>query len=260
MSSRFRLVGVRASGVTAALVASILMTALPARAQEAAEILRAMSSYVASQKTLSFAFDTEIEIVTPAVQKIQFASSGQVVVSRPDKVRVTRTGGYADVELVADGKSLILLGKNLNAYAQADLGGPIDTVVDALRSGGADLPAADLLSTDPFAALTDGVIEGKNIGRGVIDGVECHHLAFRNIDTDWQIWIQVGDQPIPRKYLITSKAVGAAPQYAIRIKDWKTNPTIAADAFAFKAPEGAKKVEIKALSNFDEIPSSAAFQ
>lgn len=260
MSFKYELRGLRASGVTAALVASILLTALPARAQEAAEILRAMSSYVASQKTFSFAFDTEIEIVTPAVQKIQFASSGQVLVSRPDKVRVTRTGGYADVELVADGKSLILLGKNLNAYAQVDLGGPIDAVVDALRSGGADLPAADLLSADPFVALTDGVIEGKNIGRGVIDGVECHHLAFRNIDTDWQIWIQVGDQPIPRKYLITSKAVGAAPQYAIRIKDWKSNPTAAADAFAFKAPEGAKRVEIKALSNFDEIPSSAAFQ
>ena len=71
------------------------------------------------------------------------------------------------------------------------------------------------------------------IGKGVIDGVECDHLAFRNVETDWQIWIESGAKPIPRKYVITSKGIGEAPQYTLRIKDWKTD--VAADAFAFKA-------------------------
>ena len=52
------------------------------------------------------------------------------------------------------------------------------------------------------------MIEAKHIGRGVIDGVECEHLAFRNQDVDWQLWVQVGAKPIPCKYVITSKAVG----------------------------------------------------
>jgi len=59
------------------------------------------------------------------------------------------------------------------------------------------------------------VIESANIGKGVIDGIECDHLAFRNIDTDWQIWIEAGARPIPRKYVITSKAVAGAPQYTL---------------------------------------------
>ena len=37
--------------------------------------------------------------------KSNFASSGQIKLNRPDKLRIRRTGGYADVELVYDGKT-----------------------------------------------------------------------------------------------------------------------------------------------------------
>ena len=105
--------------------------------------------------------------------------------------------------------------------------------------------------------MTD-VIDAKHIGRGVIDGVECEHLAFRNDDVDWQIWIEIGARPIPRKYVITSKAVTGAPQYTLRIKEWKTDVQVAADAFAFKPPADAKKVDMSALSNIDEVPHGLA--
>jgi hypothetical protein len=39
----------------------------------------------------------------------------------------------------------------------------------------------------------------------------------------------------------------------VRIKDFKTDAT-PADAFAFKPPAGAKKVELSALDDVDEIP------
>jgi hypothetical protein len=43
-------------------------------------------------------------------QKIAFTSSGNVTLNRPDKIRATRTGGFANVEMVFDGKTLSLLG------------------------------------------------------------------------------------------------------------------------------------------------------
>ena len=67
---------------------------------EAMHILHAMSDYIAAQKTISLTYDSDIEVITVELQKIQFASSGQVQLSRPDKLRVSRTGGYADVLLV----------------------------------------------------------------------------------------------------------------------------------------------------------------
>jgi len=100
------------------------------------------------------------------------------------------------------------------------------------------------------------VIDAKHIGRGVVDGIECEHLAFRNEDTDWQLWVEVGDNPIPRKFVITSKSVAAAPQYTLVIKDWKTDVQADAATFTFKPPAGATEVGLDALANLDEIPPS----
>ena len=135
----------------------------------------------------------------------------------------SRVGGYADVEMVFDGKTLTVLGKNLNKYAQIDSAGSIDQLVARLRNElGMAIPGADIMLSNAYDELMSDVLEAKHIGRGVIDGVECDHLAFRDSDVDWQIWVEVGNRPIPRKYIITSKAVTGAPQYTLRIKDWKT--------------------------------------
>ena len=237
------------------MVGAALAPGAQAQADDAAQILKAMSDYVASQKNISLTFDSDIEVVTPEVEKIQFTSSGKVLLSRPDKVRASRTGGYADFEIVFDGKTVTALGKNLNAYAQKDFTGSIDQLVAKMRS--MDLmtaPGADLLGTHIYDDLMADVIVAKHIGRGVVDGVECEHLAFRDLDIDWQLWVEVGARPIPRKYVITSKAVGAAPQYTLRIKEWKTDAPTGADAFTFVPPPGANKVALDALTNIDEVP------
>ena len=243
---------------TAASVA-ILVTAAgqTARADDAALILKAMTDYTGAQKSISATFDSDIEVITPALQKIQFTSSGQIKLNRPDKLRIRRTGGYADVELVFDGKTLSLYGNNAKSYVQADAAGSVDEVIDTLQAHtGAAMPGTDLLLTHSYDELMANVIDGEHIGLGVVDGVECEHLAFRGTDTDWQIWIEAGARPVPRKYVITSKTMAGAPQYTLRIKDWKTDAIADADAFVFKPPAGATKANLdsSAMVEFDELP------
>ena len=86
---------------------------------------------------------------------------------------------------------------------------------------------------------------------------ECEHLAFRNFDTDWQLWVEVGERPIPRKMVITSKTLNNAPQYTLRVKGWKTGVEPAAEAFTFVPPAGAKKLDPEALIDLDELPQGA---
>ena len=163
-------------------------------------------------------------MITSNLQKIQFTSSGQVQLSRPDKLRATRTGGYRDVEIVFDGKMLTVNNKDGKDYAQIEAAGTAEELIDVLREKhGVVAPGADLLLTNVFNVMMTDVVEAAVIGKGVIDGVECDHLAFRNVETDWQIWIESGAKPIPRKYVITSKGIGEAPQYTLRIKEWKTD-------------------------------------
>jgi hypothetical protein len=242
------------------LAAGLVPAGLSAQAQgsDAKTILKAMSDYVSSQKTIELTFDSDIEVITPQLEKIQFASSGEVLLSRPDKLRAHRLGGYSDVALFFDGKTASILGKSINGYAQFDAPGTLDQLIGALREGyGVALPGADLLVSNAYDVLVAGVQEAKHMGRGVIDGVECEHVAFRNFDTDWQLWVEVGEKPVPRKLVITSKTVNSAPQYTLRIKSWKAGVAPAADAFAFVPPAGAQKIKPEALIDLDELPQEA---
>jgi hypothetical protein len=249
------------STVASSLFLAALMLAAPvAQAIEgdAEAILKAMSQYVAQQKNIELTFDSDIEVVTPQLEKIQFTNSGEALLSRPDKMRAHRVGGYADVDMVFDGKTLSILGKNINGYIQRDSAGTLDQMINTLRAEtGVAFPGADLLLTNSYDTLMAGVMEAKHIGRGVIDGKECEHLAFRNFDTDWQLWVQVGDKPIPCKMVVTSKMLNSAPQYTVRIKSWKTDVTPSTDAFTFTPPAGSQRLGMESMSSLDELPPSA---
>jgi hypothetical protein len=253
--------GASLAKAVARLATIVTIAGAPASAAWAEEgnaktILKAMADYVSRQEHLTLKYDTDIEVVTPAVEKIQFSASGDVTMSRPNKFRISRTGGYADVELVSDGSTVTVHDSGGKRFAQVPGGGSFDEVVDRLRSEASlELPGADLLLSKPYEELMAGVLEAKHIGRGVIEGIECEHLAFRNLETDWQIWVEVGEKPVPRKYVITSKAVGAAPQYTLRLRDWTTGVTPAPDAFAFNPPAGSSGVAITLLNDIDEIPA-----
>ena len=43
------------------------------------------------------------------------------------------------------------------------------------------------------------------VGTATIDGVPTDHFAFREGDVDWEVWIQKGDQPLPRKLVIVDR-------------------------------------------------------
>ena len=215
-----------------------------------------MSDYLAAQKAISFGYDTNLEVVTNDHQKLLLASSGTMDLSRPDKIRVTRPGGFANVEMVFDGKTLTLLGKDANLYAQVEMPGTLDHLVDELRDKyQRPVPGADLLLSNVYDELMRDVIDVKDLGSGVIGGTECDHLAFRTKEVDWQIWIAQGERPYPCRYVITSKDVDQGPQYSVQISDWKTGAEVAADDFAFKAPDGAKKIDLKELVDIDELPT-----
>ncbi|RZL07474.1 MAG: DUF2092 domain-containing protein, partial [Hymenobacter sp.] len=94
-----------------------------------------------------------------------------------------------------DGKTLTLLGKNVNKYTQVEIPGTVDHLIDELKDKyGLPLPAADLLLTNSYDELMDGVYDAKDLGSGVVNGEECDSLAFRKDEVDFQIWITQGAQ------------------------------------------------------------------
>ena len=250
------------SGTMTVLAVSVLMgtsIATPAGAAEAEAktAFKAMSDYMAAQTDFSFDYDSDLEIVTRDQQKLALASSGSMTVERPDKIRAERTGGFTDVELVFDGKTVSLLGKEANAYGQADIPGTLDQLIDALRDDyERPIPGADLLLSDIYGELMPLVTDVKDLGSGMIGGVECDHFAFRTDEVDWQIWIAQGDRPYPCRYVVTSKSVRGSPEYSIDVRNWKTGSEVDPVEFAFQAPANAKKLDLKELPDTDELPKT----
>lgn len=228
---------------------------------EATRILQAMSSYLAETQAFSVNAEIDFEIITKNGQKLQLSSFASTVMQRPNQFYIQRKGMLADAEFIFDGKMLTLHGKKNNVYAQLDTPGSID---DAIRrfelETGFPAPGADLMFADSYAVLSTGVESSIYLGIAYVNGVPCHHLAFREDQVDWQIWIQVGDQPLPMKYVITSKWQTAAPQYEIRLRDWNTNPQINAGQFTFSAPAGATRLEALPANELDEFTSTEEAQ
>ncbi len=252
-----------AVGSALAAIAAATLAASPAAADPASarKVLKSMSDYMASQQSLSSRFDVSLDIITPGIQKIEFAASGNLQVGRPNKVRATRRGGYSEIELIFDGQTMTIVDKADNLYAQVATPGTLDSLVDVLRGQyGIDMPGADLLLTNSYGALMQDAIEANHIGQGVIGGYDCEHLAFRNLETDWQIWVRTGDKPLPCKLVITTKTVAAAPEYTIVFHDWKTGANAGGADFAFKPPTGAKSVPFADLKNIGDLPAPAPFK
>lgn len=247
----------RSTCAAAAVIAVTSFTGTsPAAADEAhaRQLFEAMSDYLTGQNDISFTYNSTLEVVTDDLQKVGFASSGAATLQRPDKLRITRTGGFADVEMAYDGKTFVALGKNLAVYAQTDMTGSIDELIDVLRLDyGLEAPAADLLSSDPYEVMMSNVTGVKDLGSGVIGGKECDHLAFRTESTDWEIWIAQGDKPYPCRLTITSKMVALAPSYTIDIVDFKAGGEVGSDTFSIDVSD-AEQVDISALSGVSEIP------
>ena len=231
------------------------ITGASADEKDARNLFKAMSDYMAAQKTIAYQFETNLEVVTTEKQKLGLASTGTLTLNRPDKFRIRRTGGFADVEFLFDGKILTLLGKTANLYGQLEVPGTIDHLIDELRDKyGKPVPGADLLLSNINDELMATVVDVKDLGSGVIGGVECDHLAFRTKEVDWQIWIAQGSRPHPCRYVITNITVDQAPQYSITISNWKTGDEVGADDFSFNNVTNAKKINLADIPNLDELP------
>ncbi|MGE3874965.1 MAG: DUF2092 domain-containing protein [Parvibaculaceae bacterium] len=243
--------------LTAGAFLAGLLPAGSAWADDARELLKAMSDYLAKQQSFSFSYQSTLEAVTDGFQKLQFVSSGTATVSRPDKIHITRTGGFADLDVVFDGTTLSVFGKHVNAYTQIEAKGTLDELIDRLADAGVNAPGGDLLASNVFDGLIDNVTDAKHIASAFVDGVECEYLAFRTPETDWQIWIEAGEHPIPRRYVITSKHIVMAPQYTLEISNFKSEPKVADATFKFEKPASAKQVDLSELGMIDELPTAA---
>lgn len=215
---------------------------------KAKQVLRGMSEYLANLPSFTLVADTVDEVVLEAGQKLQFPSTSQVYLQRPNRLRSDRVGSEVDVSLFYDGAKMSLFGRKRNLYATTNAPAKLDKAIDFARKDlHMDAPGADLLYSTPYEILTEDVVRGRYLGVVQLAGANVHHLAFEGNETDWEIWIEDGPSPLPRRFVITSKKVRSNPQFTVDMHDWDVSPLLTGEMFTFKPTEGAKQMK------FDEV-------
>ena len=213
---------------------------------KAVERLNAMGAHLRSLKAFTVNADVTVEEVLDSGQKVENALTVEIAARMPDKLRVTTTSAERSRKIYYDGKSVTIFGEKLGYYGSFPAPATIAQTVDvAAKKYGLEVPLADLflMGTDKFD--TKSITEAIYVGPQMIGGVLCDQLAFRQPGVDWQICIERGKAPLPRKLVVTGTDGDAAQPVRRSILTWKAGSAPEAAAFTFVPPKGATRIAVK---------------
>ena len=219
--------------------------------EQVLEILTRSNDYLAKLKQFRVTAEFGFDVLQETGQKIEFGSHQDVTVQRPDRLRVDfsrRDGVHGSV--VYDGKEVVLFNPEHVVYAKAPFKGEIDAVLDFLAEElQRPVPLRDFFASDPNDALVGKIASGLYVGEATIGGVLCDHLAMRNDNVDFQLWIAQGDEPLPRRVVITHKNEEGQPQFWGQFLKWETSPEISVGVFSYTPPEGSERIPFATLDS-----------
>ncbi|UOA08644.1 DUF2092 domain-containing protein [Methylobacter sp. S3L5C] len=207
--------------------------------------LQKMGGLLRTLKTYKVDFKVSKDEVLDSGQKIMVDGTSELTVQTPDHFHFSTKidEAHRDLQFFYDGKTFTIYGNTNKLYASVPAAATIHELLDVAKVRyDIDLPFRDLFSWGTDTADVAAIQSAIYIGPTKINDVPCDHYAFRNMDVDWQLWIQQGKTPLPRKLVITTKTEEGQPQY-VSDMDWKLSPKINNKIFTFVPQKDAYKIE-----------------
>ncbi|MDM0011678.1 DUF2092 domain-containing protein [Variovorax sp. J22P168] len=213
----------------------------------ALELLRAMGSTLTGAKSLAFTAVSTYESPSSVGPALAYATTSEVLLQRPDRLRVVTLGDGPASEFYYDGKTLTAFAPAENLVAVAPAPPTIDAMLkQAFDDAAIYFPFADILGSDPYRLLTDGLGKAFYIGQSkVVGGTTTDMVAIASDQLFMQIWIGAEDK-LPRKMRAVFRGDPLQLRHQVELSNWKLDPVIAAEAFAAMNAANAKKIAFAA--------------
>jgi hypothetical protein len=212
------------------------------------ELLKRMGDYLGQAQFFSVRAEVWQDIQLASGQRIQAGRTIELQVRRPNRLRAEVHSTRRNRELVYDGNAITLLNRAQNFYGTVRASGSLDEAMDlASERFGIPMPLEDFIRSDPHKDLLQKAASGADIGPVTVLGVACEHLAFAQDNIDWQIWIESGARPVPRKFVITYKDELDSPQYTAIFSNWDFATKLPDFVFKFEPPPGASKIKVREI-------------
>jgi hypothetical protein len=204
--------------------------------------LEHMGAYLRTLKAFQVKSETSRDDVLDDGQKVAYDGTVDMLVQRPDRLRAEVTSDRQQRHYFYDGKTFTLWARRVNYYATISAPPTIAQLVDQLdEQYGLEVPLVDLFYWGSDRKNTADITGAKDVGASQVEGVSCDHYVFRQPGVDWQVWIQLGDYPLPRKLVITTTTDAARPQFT-SVMTWNLAPSYNDAAFTFDPPKDAQKI------------------
>jgi hypothetical protein len=239
----------RAMCLTAALACPISGftqgKAQPAVDSDAIAALEKMGKYLQSLKAFEVTSTTLTDQVMEDGVKLKFGGNTSVMIRRPNRARIEVSSDRKQRQLFYDGKSITLYGPRVKYYATVAAPPTLHETAEMLaKKYGIEMPLADLFYWGTDKAPVADIKSAAYIGPATVDGASTDHYWFRQEGVDWQIWIQKGKDPLPRKLVITTTSEPTHPEYSTNMR-WNVAPKLDDTVFVFKPPQGARKIVLQ---------------
>jgi len=213
------------------------------RNADAIKALENMSTYLRSLKAIQVHVVTSRDEVLEDGQNVTFSGTVNMMAERPNRLRAEVITDKQHRLYLDDGKTFSVFAPRVNYYATIPAPPTLRELATILKDRyNLELPVADLFYWGEAASTAD-IVGAIDLGASQVDGTTCAHYAFRQDGADWQLWIQQGAHPLPRKLVITTTTDPAKPRFT-SVMTWNLAPSYNDAAFTFDPPKDAKKIAL----------------
>jgi hypothetical protein len=208
---------------------------------KAMEILKAACDRLAAAKSMSFTAAVTYEYPSRLGPPVAYMTKSDVSLQRPDKLKVITPGDGPASEFYYNGKTMVAYAPAENLVAIAEAPPTIDAALKvAYDSAAIYFPFTDLIVSDPYKAIQEGLILAFYIGQSkVVGGVTTDMVAYANKDVYLQAWIGTEDK-LPRMIRGVYRADRARLRHQLELSNWKLDDNITPDAFVSASAVNAK--------------------
>ncbi|MCC6849232.1 MAG: DUF2092 domain-containing protein [Deltaproteobacteria bacterium] len=232
-----------------------LFSSAPDLEPKAVGVLKAMSSRLASARTLAFTAVATYESPSRFGPEIAYTTTSEVAVQRPNKLRVVTPGDGPAQQFFYDGKTVTAYAPGEDLVATAALTGTIDDVLQqAYHQADIYFPFTDVVVADPYKDIADGLKVAFYVGQSqVIDGITTDMVVIANERVFAQIWVGAKDQ-LPRRVRAIYLDDPARLRHEVALSRWQVNGAVP----SFAAPAKAAKAKHIAFARPEPQPPAGA--
>lgn len=231
---------------------SLSLAAQSSPAQKKADIdpsamaaLDKMGAYLRTLTTFQVKSAETTDDVLDNGQAVQSDRVVDILAVRPNRLFVEIKSDDIHPFFLYDGKNFTMYGQLINYYATVPAPPTIAGLIGELDDKyGIPMPLLDLfLWGSPQSTANLYITSAIDIGSSSVGGTTCEQYAFRQDGLDWQVWIQQGDYPLPRKLVLTTLTDDARPRHS-KLLTWNLAPSFNDATFTFDPPKDAQKITI----------------